>query len=185
MIQALDKSLVYKAVEESHFLRSVLHDIIDDIFYHSFSQLHVVFKVGKSYLRLYHPKLGSMSGCIGVFSSKCRSKGIDVAECHGKGLAFQLSAYGKVGFLSEKVLAVVDFAFFGFRQIVHIKSRNSEHLSGAFTVATRNYRGVNIHEILLLEKLVYGVSHQRSYSENSSKSVASRSQMSYLSKKFH
>ncbi len=61
-----------------------------------------------------------MPGSVGVLGPECRSKGIDILESHGIGLAVKLAAYRKVGGLVEEVLAEVHPALWVFGNIVEV-----------------------------------------------------------------
>ena len=61
VVKSLQQAFVHKAVKKLHFLRGVFKHIIDNIFDHSLCQNHIVFKVSKGDLRLYHPELGRVS----------------------------------------------------------------------------------------------------------------------------
>ena len=55
-----------------------------------------------------------MAGGIGILGAEGGAEGIYVAESHGIGLGIQLSAYGQVGGLAEKVLAEIHLSLLSF-----------------------------------------------------------------------
>ena len=81
-----NKLLVYELVKESHFFRSIKKYIVNYILKHRLCKIHIIRKVCKSYLRLYHPEFCSMSCGIGVLCPKGRSECIDILKCHRIGL---------------------------------------------------------------------------------------------------
>ena len=60
VIQSLKKTLVHELVKEVHFLGGILKHIAYDVLYHAFRNGHVVLKVCKGHLGLYHPELRGM-----------------------------------------------------------------------------------------------------------------------------
>ena len=185
VVEPFYQSLVYEAIKKVHLLGSVFENVIDDILYHVLSQPHIVLQVCECDLRLYHPELGSVSGRIRILGSERRPEGIYVSESESVCLRFQLSAYSHIGLFAKKVFAVIYFAVFRLRRLVHIQRGDSEHFTCSLSVASCYYRGMHVYEVLFLEELVYRVRYQRSDSENCGKGVASRSQMSYLPEEFH
>ena len=173
MLKSLNKTLVNKAVEEIHLLRTVVKYISDDILKHTLCKHHIVLKVCKAYLRLNHPELCSMSCCIRVLSPECRTKGIYVLECKGKGLNVKLSRNCKVCRMTIEILAVIYLSVLCKRKIVHIKSCYLEHLSCALTVTSGNNGSMNIYEIPLLEELMNGICSHTSHPEYGLEGVGS------------
>ena len=173
MLKPLNKTLVYKAVEEIHLLRTVIKHVSDYILKHTLCKHHIVLKVCKAYLGLNHPELGSMSCCVGILCSEGRTKGIYILEGKGKGLNIKLSRYGKVCRMTIEILAVVYLSVLCKRKIVHIKSCYLEHLSGTLTVTTCDDGCMYIYEIPLLEELMNGICSHTSHPEYGLEGVGS------------
>ena len=70
MMQTIQQPLVNKIVKEIHLLRRVLQHIIDDIFEHSFCQIHIVLEIRKCHLRLDHPELSRMACRVGILGTE-------------------------------------------------------------------------------------------------------------------
>ena len=104
MVQSVKKSLIYERIEEIHLFRCVLKDITDHIFQHSFRKLHIILKICKCTLRLDHPELSCMTGCVGILCTESRSECVDVTKCLCISLTIQLAAYSKVGLFSKEIL---------------------------------------------------------------------------------
>ncbi len=51
-------------VEETDIVFAMLKSIVDAIFYELFREVHVVGNLIESHLRLHHPELRKMSGCV-------------------------------------------------------------------------------------------------------------------------
>ena len=104
MLQSFKKALVHKLIEELHFLRCMLQYIADNILHHALCQFHIILKISKSDFRLDHPELSRMAGCVGILSTECWSECVNVAECHSKCLAIQLTADSQVRWFAEEIL---------------------------------------------------------------------------------
>ena len=178
MLKPLNKTLVYKAVEEIHLLRTVIKHVSDYILKHTFSKHHIILKVCEAYFGLYHPELCSMSCCVGILCSEGRTKGIYILEGKGKGLNIKLSRYGKVCRMTIEILAVVYLSVLCKRKIVHIESCYLEHLSCTLTVTTCDDGCVYIYEIPLLEEFMNGICSNASHSEHCLKGIGSWTKVS-------
>src|SRR4030043_82914 len=90
---------------------------------------------------------------VGILRPECRAESIHIS--HGKGidLRLKLSAYGKVGRASEKILLKIHATFL-FGDILQVKGSHLEHSPCPFAVAPRNYRGMDIEEAPFLKKSV-------------------------------
>src|SRR5690348_4458324 len=78
--KTLDHALLYILIKEGHIVLAVLKDVLDDILDVAFSAFHVVLKVCKGHFGLYHPKLGKVTRCVGIFGSKGWAEGVDVRK---------------------------------------------------------------------------------------------------------
>ena len=78
----------------------------------------------------------------------------------GPKVAVQLSADSEIRLLAEEILAEVDIARFGLRDIGEIEAGDVEHLAGALSVAGSDERGVDIDKAALLEVLMDRVGDQ-------------------------
>ena len=185
IVEPVDQTLVYEFTEKLHLLRCVFHHVINDVFYHGLCHVHIVSKLCERHFRFDHPELRCVSCRIGVFRSECRSECVHVSECQSKCLRFKLSAYRQACLLAEKVISVIHSAVFSLRQVFHIERRHLEHLSGAFTVACRDYRRMDIYEVVFLEEFMDGICRQRTHPEHCRERIAPRSQVSDLSQELH
>ena len=166
MVQAVQKSFIYKGIKEIHLLRSVLQHIADHIFQHILSKIHVIIQVCKRTLRLDHPEFSRMTGGVGVFCSESRSKSINVAECLSIGFTVQLSAYCKVCLFSKEILSVINLSVVIYRRILRIQSGNTEHFSCSLTVASCDQRCMDIYKASLLEKFMDCICTERTDTEH-------------------
>ena len=122
-----------------------------------------------------------MAGGIGILRAEGRSEGVNIAERQRENLRLQLSGYGQAGLFAKKVLAVVDLAVLGSRQIFEIQRRYLKHLAGTLCVAGSNLRGMHIDEVLILKEFVNRVGYQRTDAEHRAEHVRSRTQITDLS----
>ena len=88
----------------------------------------------------------------------CRDKNVDFAERHRGDFAFKLSGDRQACGLAEEVVRVVFCFSFIFPGILVFVGGDGEHLTGAFTVRARDYRGVDIDIVSFLEIVVDGLS---------------------------
>ena len=174
MLQSLNQSLINKLVEKCHFFRSILQHIVDNIFEHALSKHHVIFQICKGNFRLNHPELRSMACRVGILCAEGRSKGVDIFERHRIGLTVELTTYRKIRRLIKEILTVIDLSIC-HRKVVQIQCCDLEHLTCAFTVASRNQWCMNIYEISLLKELVNRVCTERAHSEYCLEGVCTRS----------
>ena len=103
-IKSVKESLFNEAVEEFKLLTAVLHYVANDELYHIPSELHIVVKIGKRYLGLYHPELSGVSCRVGVLRAEGRTKGIYLAVSQSVCLSLKLSRNREVCGLAEEVL---------------------------------------------------------------------------------
>ena len=101
-MQALNQALIHELVKEIHLLRGILQHITNHMLQHSFRHHHIVRQVGKSHLRLNHPKLCRMSCGIRILRPEGRTKSIYVLKRKSIRLHVQLSAHCQVGGLTEE-----------------------------------------------------------------------------------
>ena len=118
VLEAVQKSLVYEVIEKCHLFRCILKDIVDHVLKHALCKHHIILKIGKSDLRLDHPKLCRVAGCVGILGSERRSECVDILECHRISLTVELSGYGQVGRLIEEILGVINTSVFLLRNII-------------------------------------------------------------------
>ena len=185
MVQAFQQSLVHEGVEEIHFFRSVLQNVIDHVFQHRLGKIHIVLQVCESHLRLDHPEFSRMAGGVGVFRAEGRTKGVNVAECLGEGFAVELAADGQACFFVEEILCEIHGTILVFRNILKIQSGYLEHFAGAFAVTSGDQRSIDIYESSLLEKLMNRISAQGTYTEYRLEGIGARTQMRDCAQEFH
>ena len=166
VVEPIQQTLVQELVAEGHFLRGVLQHIGDDVLDHVLGQAHIVVQVGKGDFRLDHPELGGMAGGVGVLRPEGGAEGIDVPEGHGECLGVQLTGNRQVGGLAEEILGEVYLAVLGFGHVVQIHGGDLEHFAGTLAVRAGNQRGVDIHEVPILEELVNGHGSKRADAEH-------------------
>jgi hypothetical protein len=94
-----------------------------------------------------------MSGGVGVFCPESRAKSIDILISQSIGFRLKLPRYGKIGFFTKKVIAIVFFRFFTR------KSRYLEHFTCTFCVTSSNDWSVEINKTSFLKKLMNGKRH--------------------------
>ena len=185
MVQSLQKSLVHEAVEEIHLLRCVLQDIVEDVLQHRLCQLHVILEICERNLRLDHPELRRMSGCIGVLRPEGWSECIDISKSLCKWLYIQLPGHGQMCRLTEEILRIVDTSVRVLRDILHVQRRCTEHLTCSFCIRCRDDRRMDIDKAPLLEELMDGICRKRSDAEGCLEQVGSRSKVRDRPHEFH
>ncbi len=185
MVQPLQQALVHKAVEEVHFLGSVLQDIGNDILNHILGQAHIVRQVSEGNLRLDHPELGGMPGGVGIFGTEGGAKGVDVLESHGEGFAVELTGNSQIGGLTVEVLGEIHLAVLSLGDVVQVEGGDLEHFAGAFAVRTGNQGRVDIHKVPILEELMDGHGSQAPHAENSLEGVGAGTQMGNSAQELH
>ena len=110
--EASNKFLVNHLVEELKVVLTVLQCPTNTIFNEVFFQVHQFLLVDKSHFGFYHPELCQVSWRIRVFCTERRTECIDSSERCCTEFAFQLSRYGKMGFLAKEVSTVIHFVRF-------------------------------------------------------------------------
>ena len=91
-----------------------------------------------------------MSARVGVFCSKRRPKGIDLAERAGVALQIELTADREEGFGTKKIL----IKLIGFTLMNLIECRHAKQIAGTLAVTGRNDGGIHPIKILTIEKAV-------------------------------
>lgn len=93
-----------------------------------------------------------MSRSVRIFSSKSRTKGVDITKSSTVGFNIQLTRNGQLGMSAEEILRVIDLAVLGKRElslaVVH-EGSDSEHLTSTFTISRSNERSVDLFNGLL------------------------------------
>ena len=163
----------------------MLQHIVNDEFHHIFCQSHVILQVCEGDLRLDHPELRRVAGCVGILCAEGRSECIDIAEGHRIGLAVKLAADGQVDRLAEEVLAVVHAAILFMRNIGRIQGCNPEHLAGTFRVTGGDDGRMHIYKIPLLEEFVNCIRDQGTNAEYCLEGIGSRTQMADCTQILH
>ena len=125
-----------------------------------------------------------MARRVALFRAERRTEGVNAAERHCMSFNVKLTAYGKIGGFSEKVLRIVNLAVGRFRKIIGVKRGNAEHFSRALTVARCDNRGMNINKSALIKECVDGICQNASHTENSRKGIRSGAQMRNCSEIF-
>lgn len=96
-------------------------------------------------------------------------------------LDLQLAGDSEVGLLFKKILSVVQITVLQVRHFVDFsifeKCRDLEHLSSAFTVASRDDGGVDIEAPIALEEHVRGVGKVVPYTSDCAEEVSTRTKM--------
>ena len=96
----------------------------------------------------------------------------------------KISSYRMTLTTGKEISREVNLAILCFREVVEVKGRYLKHRSGAFAVAGRDERGVQIEESAFIEKFMDGESEGRTHSEYSAEGVGSRTQMGDLAQEF-
>ncbi len=177
IVQAIHDGPVHKSIEELHLFRRIFQHILKDVFDHILRQIHDIVQIRKGDLRFDHPELRRMSRGIGVFRTKGRSKGIDIAECHGISFSRKLSTHRQISLPSEEVFGIVHIPFLCLRNVVQIQGGYLKHFPGAFTVTAGDNRGMNVDKIPFLEEFMNRKGQQGTNPENSGKRIGSGPQM--------
>ncbi len=85
-----------------------------------------------------------------------------------------------MGLSSEEILCVVDLALIVSGKVVEIESGYLKHRSGSFRITARNERCVDIHEAVVMEESVYGISRLAPYTERGAECICPCAQMGIL-----
>ena len=97
-------------------------------------QRRIVGQIGERDLRLDHPELGKMAAGVGVLGAERRPERVDLGERQAVGLDVELARYGEERLAAEEILAEIDLARRGARQIGEIERRDAKQRAGAFGV---------------------------------------------------
>ena len=146
---------------------------------------HVARQIRERHLRLDHPEFCEVPRRVGVFSPKRGPEGVYLPQCHRTQLSFQLSAYGKIGGLSEKVLSEVHFIRIRFWNVVQIQCGHLEHLACSFSIASRDDRGVHLEKPTVREELVNGKIQRMANTKDGSEGACSKPQVCLFTQKLH
>src|SRR5690606_5738474 len=85
----------------------------------------------------------------------------------------------------EKIFFIINSAIFSTRKFVQIQSGYSEHFTCTFCITSCNDGCMYVIETILIEIMVYGISHCMTYAKYSSKSVCTWPQVCNFAKEFH
>merc|ERR1740130_1637314 len=103
--------------------------------------VHVLGQVAERNLRLDHPELGQVARRVGVLRAEGGAEGVDGAEGAREVLAVQLARDGKVAWLAEEVLCVIDLARGRLLQrLLEVERRDLEHLARTLAVGAGDER---------------------------------------------
>ena len=185
VMQSVQQTFVYEAVEEFHFFGRVVQYILNDIFQHFFCHFHVVFQISESHFGFDHPEFRSMTRGVGVFCTECGTECVNIAECHGKCFSGKLTTYSQVCFFAEEVFGEVYSAVFFLRQVVQVQCGNAEHFPSAFAVAAGDDGSMCVYKAFALEELMDCISNQASHTECCGEHVCSGTQISDLAQEFY
>ena len=164
-------------VEEGHILRALLQYRVEDVLEKFFGQIHVAHQVAEGSFGLHHPKLGQVTGGIGIFGPKGGAKGVHVGKGHGHDFGFELAADGQVGGFTKEVLAVVNPPVRALGWVGQIQPRHGKHFPCPLAVAGGNDGGMDPQKALLVEELVNGLGAGVAHAKDGSEGVGARSQM--------
>ena len=182
--KTVDQFGIIHLCEELEVIHAVVESVVDAVFDEILGEIHVVGDVIECHFRLYHPEFREVARSVGVFRAEGGTECVDRSESCGAQLTFELSADGECCGLSEEISREVNLAILCFREVVEVKGRYLKHRSGAFAVAGRDERGVQIEESAFIEKFMDGESEGRTHSEYSAEGVGSRTQMGDLAQEF-
>ncbi len=124
-----------------------------------------------------------MARSIGVFCTECRTKRINSSQCRSSKFTFQLSGNRQTGLLTKEVVIINDRTGFILLQIIEVLRCYLEHLSGTFTVRSRDDRCMEIDETFLMEKSMDSYRHVMTNAEHCTKSIRTGTQVSNLTQK--
>ena len=157
-------------------LQGPSYTVLDEILF----QVHQLFLIQKSNFRLHHPELSQMSGCVRVFRTECRTKGIDSAQCRSTKLTFQLSGYRQGSLLTKEIIIIDDLPVLILLQVIQVLGRYLEHISCSLAITSCNQRGMEIVEPMLMEIRVDGHGHVMANTHDGTKNVGAKAQMGIL-----
>ena len=86
----------------------MIEHVADRVFQKLLGQLHVVFELVKSHLRLDHPELGQMARRVAVLGAKGWAEGVNLGKRQCEDFPFELAADGEKSRLAEKILLPVE-----------------------------------------------------------------------------
>jgi len=184
-LQTFNQAFVEHIVQELHIIRTVIQRPFHTIFDELFCQVHVVCNVVESHFRLNHPELCQVAGSVGVFGTERRTECVDSAQSSSCQLTFQLTGNSQTCLLTEEIIFIRDRTSLVFLQVIQVHGSHLEHLSGTFTIGSRNDRRMEIEEALFMEELVNSNRHVVTDAEHSTECIGTRTQVSNLAQEFH
>ena len=168
----VQQALVDKAGKDVEVALVVVQGVIDKILGELLGEVHVSLQVTERHFRFNHPELGSVAAGVGVFCPEGGTEGVDVGECGGKGLTFELTTDSEVSGFAKEVI----FKFLG-PGLAGVQRSDAEHFSSTFTIGVGDDRGVHVGEITFVKKPVRGLSHTGAHAEEGSIKVGARAQV--------
>ncbi len=179
-IESLKESFVNHFIEESKVVLAVvecpLHTVFDEFLF----KVHQVLHVDECNFWLYHPEFSQVARGVGILSTECWTKGVDLSKRCCTQFTFELSTDGERCALSEEVIVVDNTSVFVLLQVIKVLGSHLEHLACTFAVAGCDDWRVEIEESSVVEELVNSNSHVVANAENCSKCVGTQTEVSKL-----
>ena len=119
-----------------------------------------------------------------ITTGACISVNGEMVESVGSGQKVEVQAR-EIEVLGEKIIFIRDRTSLVFLQVIQVHRSHLEHLSGTFTIGSRNDRRMEIEESPVMEKLVDSNCHVMTNTEHRTKSIGTRTQMGNLAQEFH
>src|SRR5690625_6345490 len=121
---------------------------------------------------------------MGVFGAERGAKCVNLAQGQAIGFEVELARYGQKSLMAKKVLAEINLAVFGARNVEQVKAGNPEHLAGALGVRCGNDGRVDPVIAALVKKVVYGASRGVAHARDGAKCIGARAQMVHTAQEF-
>src|SRR5574344_920202 len=124
-----------------------------------------------------------MTGRVAVLGTERRTEGVSSTEGRSSQFAFQLSADGKIGLLTEEILVVLYCSF--LCHSVQVECGDLEHLAGSLSITGCDKRSVEIIESVLMEIGMDGHRHVMTDAEHSPEGVGTQKEVGMLAQELH
>mmetsp|Transcript_39392 Transcript_39392/g.47772 ORF Transcript_39392/g.47772 Transcript_39392/m.47772 type:complete len:214 (+) Transcript_39392:515-1156(+) len=105
---SIDTFFIIHLLKELHIVHAGLQQVFAAELNIFLRALHVIVDISKCNLRLDHPKLCQVAGCVAVLSSKCWTKSVHITHSAGKGLHLELTGHCKECLLAKEVFLIVN-----------------------------------------------------------------------------
>ena len=115
IMQAFEKCVIDEFIKKFQLVGTGIEDVGNDVFRHRLGEVHIIREVGKSDLRLDHPKFGGMALGVGTLGAESRSERINLRKRLCEAFAVELSGNGEIRSLAKEILCEIHLAILCLR----------------------------------------------------------------------